>query len=879
MTFSRFRRKTKGPGGHFRLAAQPGRFTREQRLTALVLAAAFLVLVAAVTKRWSPESEQDFAIDTEGYATKTYTAPFNFTSIDLDATRRRQAEAVAAVPETYLVDRKLVEQRLAEFNEHVEAIKSLQDEVGAAVRQALLASTSAQTASEVVESAVAEVARQAAGQPPLEFISSPERLAPWLMPDPATVPARVLEESARAEAAEPAEAAALDDGPDAQEEGPAAQALQTVALEEKTPKIRLAQADRLAELGRNALQHVLYQGIFSPEVLQASSAQAVVRGPEEAVVQGAAIPVEKANLRDVEVERSILMGDLPKFTRHPRPEAPDPSDGAQMLRRRIQSALMQATGLLGEPSDNRADLQQAVFAVAAASLGPTVVYDEVTTGDREAQARNLVEEDPVEKTIQKGQPLQEAAKPWTEQSVLDVKTMLERMGGQEHQRSVLLGLLANMILVGLILWCLVKVLYIFTQDNRREQLKYLALNLLVICTTVLAGRVAMYFEDSGYLVPVTCSALLLAILQNTRVAATATLLMALLVSIQYGYDWQLLIVLGSMALAGVFTIHEVRKRGDLARAALTATAVGLATAAAVTLAGDSFMAVGWNRLLMVLINGMLSWLMVSGFLSPLEKLFDITTDIQLLEYSDLNNEVLSRMAVETPATYAHSLMLGQLAEAACNAIGANGLLARVCAYYHDIGKLRRPEYFTENQTGANVHDALSPRMSARAIASHVTVGAEMAREFHLPKPIIDAIYEHHGTCKISFFYDQAVKQQKHGGLREEDFRYPGPKPQSPETAVLMICDAVESAVRSLKNPNEERVRELVTKIIRGRADDRQFDECDLTLKDLDEIGDVIAKRVLTTHHRRIEYPDQTPKNDEGAPQEDAEEAVHGPVKA
>ena len=200
-------------------------------------------------------------------------------------------------------------------------------------------------------------------------------------------------------------------------------------------------------------------------------------------------------------------------------------------------------------------------------------------------------------------------------------------------------------------------------------------------------------------------------------------------------------------------------------------------------------------------------------------------------------------------------MLGQLAEAACDAIGANGLLARVGAYYHDIGKLRRPEYFSENQTGYNIHDGLPPRLSARAVASHVTEGAELAQEFHLPKPLTDAILEHHGTSKISFFYEQALAQQKHGDTREEDFRYPGPKPQSRETAILMIGDAVESAVRALKNPNEERVRELVDRMITQRAEDRQFDECELTLKDLDKIAEAITKRVIAGLHHRIAYPD------------------------
>jgi putative nucleotidyltransferase with HDIG domain len=332
--------------------------------------------------------------------------------------------------------------------------------------------------------------------------------------------------------------------------------------------------------------------------------------------------------------------------------------------------------------------------------------------------------------------------------------------------------------------------------------------------------------------------------------------MSTLISIQHNNDWQLLVVSLAMAVGGAFSIYIVRRRTDMTRAALKATALGLFALAATTLATEAVPTQPTlYRFILVALNGAACLFIVPGLLPPLERLFNITTDIQLLEYSDLNNELLSRMAIEVPATYAHSLMLGQLAEAAADAIGANGLLARVCAYYHDIGKLRRPEYFSENQTNGNVHDSLSPRLSARAIAAHVIQGAEMAREAHLPQPIIDGILEHHGTSLISFFYQQAQAQQKHGDIREEDFRYPGPKPQSRETAILMICDAVESGVRSIKNPNEERVREFVDKIVAARSADRQFDESDLTLKDLDVISEVVTKRILSTLHTRIAYPD------------------------
>ncbi|MBI4560035.1 MAG: HDIG domain-containing protein, partial [Candidatus Hydrogenedentes bacterium] len=389
----------------------------------------------------------------------------------------------------------------------------------------------------------------------------------------------------------------------------------------------------------------------------------------------------------------------------------------------------------------------------------------------------------------------------------------------------------------------------------------LSLLLMIMVGTLALGRAACYFEPSGFVVPVAAGPILLAILTNVRVATLAAMLIPALVSVQFDYNWRLLVVGWAMSLAGALSIVKVRRRSDITAAALKATGVGLVTILAATLATDSlFDDLARYRVLLVVLNGCACLFMVPGLLSPLERLFGITTDIQLLEYSDLNNEVLSRLAIEIPATYAHSLIMGQLAEAACEAIGANGLLARVCAYYHDIGKMRRPEYFSENQSGVNIHDTLSPRLSARAIASHVTEGAVLAREHHLPKPIIDGILEHHGTSLISFFYQQALAQNKHGDVRNEDYRYPGPKPQTRETAILMICDGVESGVRSIKHPNEERVREFVDRIITSRAADRQFDECNLTLKELDKVKEVVTRFVLTTMHRRIAYPEKAPES-------------------
>ena len=444
------------------------------------------------------------------------------------------------------------------------------------------------------------------------------------------------------------------------------------------------------------------------------------------------------------------------------------------------------------------------------------------------------------------------------QSLSDVKTYLELVQSDHKPNTRLLIIVAaQMLFVALVMGCMVRAVQLLTPFRERQHmLRNLNLVFLIMCATLVLGRLVCCFEPTGFVLPVTAGAILLAILINPLLAVMSSMLTAALVSIQFNYDWRLLFVTCAMSTAGVFGMYRIRRRSDMAKTAFKATVVGLLAVIAVTLAMDSI--VSWaagRRLLLVLLSGGACFLIVPGVLSPLERLFNITTDIQLLEYSDLNNEVMSRMAIEMPATYAHSLMLGQLAEAAANAVNANGLLARVIAYYHDIGKLKRPEYYSENQNGTNIHDELSPRLSARAIACHVMCGVELAQEYHLPQVIVSGIREHHGTCLIGFFYQKALEQNKHDDVREEDFRYPGPKPQSRETAIIMICDAVESGVRSIKNPNEDRVRDFIDKVITSRSNDRQFDECPLTLKDLDIIKEAVTRRMVTALHTRVAYPE------------------------
>jgi cyclic-di-AMP phosphodiesterase PgpH len=250
--------------------------------------------------------------------------------------------------------------------------------------------------------------------------------------------------------------------------------------------------------------------------------------------------------------------------------------------------------------------------------------------------------------------------------------------------------------------------------------------------------------------------------------------------------------------------------------------------------------------------------MVVALLLPVfEHLFSVVTDIRLLELSNQNLPILRTLAMEAPGSYQHSLMLGHLAEAAAEAIGADALLARVSGYYHDIGKTKMPDYFIENQPkGYNRHDRLEPSMSALVIAMHVKEGAEMAKKARLPAPIVDAIREHHGTKLIRYFYQKALTKAppQQGAVQELEYRHTGPKPSTRVNGILMICDAVEAASRTLIEPTPAKIRAMIQTIVDDCLRDGQFDECDLTMRDLAVIVDTLERTLSTMYHHRIDYP-------------------------
>jgi len=263
-----------------------------------------------------------------------------------------------------------------------------------------------------------------------------------------------------------------------------------------------------------------------------------------------------------------------------------------------------------------------------------------------------------------------------------------------------------------------------------------------------------------------------------------------------------------------------------------------------------------NHVWLAVTNGFLSPILTIGLLPLFESGFGITTDVTLLELSDLNRPLLKRLALEAPGTYHHSIMIGTLAEDAAEAIGANSLLARVGSYYHDIGKMLKPEYFVENQVGAvNKHENLSPTMSSMILEAHVKEGVELAKRHNLPQSIIDFITGHHGTSVMSYFYGKA-QNEENSTADIKDFQYPGPNPRTKEVAIVMLADSVEAASRTLDEPKPSRLRNLVHKIFMDKFDSGYLENSNLTLRDLKNIEDSFVRVLIATFHRRIKYPEQ-----------------------
>ena len=362
-----------------------------------------------------------------------------------------------------------------------------------------------------------------------------------------------------------------------------------------------------------------------------------------------------------------------------------------------------------------------------------------------------------------------------------------------------------------------------------------------------------------YLFPLAALGILMAVLINSHLAIMVTLLMSLMAGFmaETAFEVGSYLLLGSVV--GILQVQKVERLNTFVWAALSIALVNVTVLLAFRLPGQTLELTELLTLASAaMVNGVFSAsLALAGFLL-LGQLFDVITPLQLLELARPNHPLLQQLLLRAPGTYHHSLLVSNVAEQAAQAIGADALLTRVGAYYHDVGKTVRPYFFVENQVeGMNVHDRLDPRTSAQIVISHVSDGLALARKYHLPSVISAFIPEHHGTAVNNYFYPRALEQQEEGQeVREEDYRYPGPKPQSRETAIVMLADSCEAAARASQVNDPDEIADLVQKIIRGKMAQGELDECDLTLRDLARIREVFVSILQGIRHPRIEYPEE-----------------------
>lgn len=391
---------------------------------------------------------------------------------------------------------------------------------------------------------------------------------------------------------------------------------------------------------------------------------------------------------------------------------------------------------------------------------------------------------------------------------------------------------------------------------------------LVAVLVFTAVWVLELLKSPAYLSPMPAAAILLAVFLNPRIALFTVLLMALTAGATLGAGapsalegaGAVLVQIGG-SVAAVFAVHRIRGRADLARAGLFASLANVALILALgALAGGGGPAeirewgvkAAWGA-----VGGVGSAVLAVGILPYFEAIFDIVTPFKLLELANPAQPLLRLALTKAPGTYHHSIMVGNLAEAAAEAIGADALLVRVGAYYHDIGKVKRPIFFVENQLGIdNAHDKLNPRLSARVIIAHVEEGLELARAHKLPKDISDFIATHHGKSLVSYFFHQAGQAEGPDSVPEEGFRYPGPRPWTKEQAIVMLADATEATMRTLKSPTVDQVEATVRRIISKRLADGELSESPLTLQELEIVAQTFIRITQGLYHQRIEYPDQ-----------------------
>jgi cyclic-di-AMP phosphodiesterase PgpH len=453
------------------------------------------------------------------------------------------------------------------------------------------------------------------------------------------------------------------------------------------------------------------------------------------------------------------------------------------------------------------------------------------------------------------------------------RVRIER-GAQQDRPSQFLGSVMHVFVV-VMLYAIYLKLFRKGIVNSNRRLALIGLLILLPCGIASLTRELDVSAPLEFLILVPVSSMMLTVLFDSRVGFYGTVVIAYLVAGVRGNDYSVALASLVAGAMSVYTVRDMKNRTQIFRSlgfivlgySLTIVAFGLQRYESLGLVGE--------QITYALVNAVVSPALTYGLLIFVERVFRVTTDLTLLELAQWNHPLLRMLAERAPGTYHHSMTMASLAEAGAAAVGANEVLARVGAYFHDVGKLVKPTYFVENQKGSrNRHDRLSPRMSSLIIASHVKDGMALAREYKLPEEVVDFIPMHHGTTRMDFFYRKAVElaqqstdETKIDEIKEADYRYPGPKPQTKETGIMMLADTTEAAVRSIDEPTPQRLEQAIDELVKRRFEEGELDECPLTLKDLTKIKAAFLGVLVGVYHTRVKYPEQEKKKGRRNPPE------------
>ena len=436
--------------------------------------------------------------------------------------------------------------------------------------------------------------------------------------------------------------------------------------------------------------------------------------------------------------------------------------------------------------------------------------------------------------------------------------LLGTLGLLSDSASALYIYIALGVLVIIVMYLQYGYIHKYYPAINKEFSKIVMISILNVFPVILARLFGMM---SNYIIPLACMPMLITLLLNYKISLVFSMLNVILIGGAVGFNPNIIILAILNVVLGGTLLRKMQQRNDILYSSITVAVLSsILTFSVGTLTTNNFMEILADSTFAAA-GAILSGILTIGVLPFFESTFDIVTNAKLLELSNPNNPLLKKLLMEAPGTYHHSILVANLAELAAEQVGGNPLLARIGAYYHDVGKTNRPYFFRENQFGKkNPHDRLKPEVSSKIIISHVKEGSELAKEYNLPKTIHDFIVTHHGETLVKYFYLTVKNNSENPDeVKEEDFKYPGPKPMSKEQGIVMLADSTEAAVRSINEPTEEKIEKMVNNIIDDKLASGQLDNCDLTLRDISKIKKCFLKALNGIHHERIEYPDDNKK--------------------